>query len=73
MNEYLVCRLFADARVQRIYGGTKRNHEGIDFACALSENSRRSCRRSATIAEHEGDFTDLFVLGASHKLKIAQQ
>ncbi len=22
MNEYLVCRLFADARVQRIYGGT---------------------------------------------------
>jgi acyl-CoA dehydrogenase len=22
MNEYLVCRLFADSRVQRIYGGT---------------------------------------------------
>ena len=22
MNEYLVCRMFADARVQRIYGGT---------------------------------------------------
>lgn len=22
MNEYMVCRLFADARVQRIYGGT---------------------------------------------------
>ena len=22
MNEYLVCRLFADCRVQRIYGGT---------------------------------------------------
>jgi acyl-CoA dehydrogenase len=22
MNEYLVCRMFADSRVQRIYGGT---------------------------------------------------
>jgi acyl-CoA dehydrogenase len=22
MSEYLVCRMFADARVQRIYGGT---------------------------------------------------
>jgi acyl-CoA dehydrogenase len=22
MNDYLVCRMFADSRVQRIYGGT---------------------------------------------------
>jgi acyl-CoA dehydrogenase len=22
MNEYMVCRMFAEARVQRIYGGT---------------------------------------------------
>lgn len=22
MNEYLLCRMFADSRVQRIYGGT---------------------------------------------------
>ena len=22
MNEYLVCRMFADSRVQRFYGGT---------------------------------------------------
>ena len=22
MNEYMVCRMFADSRVQRIYGGT---------------------------------------------------
>jgi acyl-CoA dehydrogenase len=22
MNEYLLCRMFADTRVQRIYGGT---------------------------------------------------
>ena len=30
MNEYPIARLWRDARVARIYGGTKRDHEGAD-------------------------------------------
>jgi len=29
MNEYLVCRMFADARVQRLYGGTNENQKEL--------------------------------------------
>ena len=36
MNEYLVCRMFADSRVQRIYGGTNEIMKELIRALAVA-------------------------------------
>ena len=76
MNEYLVCRMFADSRVQRIYGGTNEIMKS-SLQGALSASIGRipaavspPCRRHATRAV---DFTDLCPFVASIAAGMAEQ
>jgi hypothetical protein len=58
--------------VQRIYEGTKTDHEKMNFMRALA----RLCTGLSQLRDGvhaSGDFTDLFVICASHKAEIAQQ
>ena len=38
MREYPIAQMYADSRVQRIYGGTQRDHEGNHRAHALTRS-----------------------------------
>ena len=56
MNEYLVCRMFADSRVQRIYGGT--NEIMKELISTVDLRPRPGRRATSPLARQNAAKTD---------------